>query len=124
MNGAHVQRDVYYADAIIKEWLRITGNRGRGHNCNQKKAEYRECGIGMVGHADKTKRCYLKSPCLSDQIRASRQAESQGASYLLQRQLAQARHCTRQTACEGGTELDYLTPASNRCFTYRSSDFI
>ena len=60
MNGAHVQRDVYYADAIIKEWLRITGNRGRGHNCNQKKAEYRECGIGMVGHADKTKRCYLQ----------------------------------------------------------------
>jgi len=48
MNGAHVQRDVYYADAIIKEWLRITGNRGRGHNCNQKKAEYRECGIGLT----------------------------------------------------------------------------
>lgn len=60
MNGAHFQRDVYYAAAIIKEWLRITGNRGRGHNCNQKKAEYRECGIGMVRHADKTKRGYLK----------------------------------------------------------------
>ncbi|MGN5114656.1 hypothetical protein [Aeromonas jandaei] len=60
MNGAHFQRDVYYAAAIIKEWLRITGNRGRGHNCNQKKAEYRECGIGMVGHADKTKRGYLQ----------------------------------------------------------------
>lgn len=60
MNGAHFQRDVYYADAIIKEWLRITGNRGRGHSCNQKKAEYLECGIGMVGHADKTKRGYLQ----------------------------------------------------------------
>ncbi|MGL6010426.1 MAG: hypothetical protein ACRC0J_02780, partial [Shewanella oncorhynchi] len=60
MNGAHFQRDIYYADAIIKEWLRITGNRGRGHNCNQKKAEYLECGIGMVGHADKTKRGYLQ----------------------------------------------------------------
>ncbi|MEI4956941.1 inovirus-type Gp2 protein [Aeromonas caviae] len=60
MNGAHFQRDVYYADAIIKEWLRITGNRGRGHNCNQKKAKYWECGIGMVGHADKTKRGYLQ----------------------------------------------------------------
>lgn len=60
MNGAHFQRDVYYAAAIIKEWLCITGNRGRGHNCNQKKAEYRECGIGMVGHADKTKRGYLQ----------------------------------------------------------------
>ncbi|HDZ8848468.1 inovirus-type Gp2 protein [Aeromonas veronii] len=60
MNGAYFQRDVYYADAIIKEWLRLTGNRGRGHNCNQKKAEYRECGIGMVGHADKTKRGYLQ----------------------------------------------------------------
>ncbi|HHQ4755460.1 TPA: hypothetical protein ACSP2Z_000224 [Aeromonas hydrophila] len=60
-NGADFRSDVFHAGLILEEWLRITGDRGRGFNCNMKAKdnEYRFCGIGVVNHDDKEKRQYL-----------------------------------------------------------------
>ncbi|MGL6550310.1 hypothetical protein ACSZN3_15585 [Aeromonas hydrophila] len=60
-NGADFRSDVFHAGLILDEWQRITGDRGRGFNCNMKAkdSEYRFCGIGVVNHDDKEKRQYL-----------------------------------------------------------------
>lgn len=61
LNGAVVHSDSFYGLQIIGEWSRVTANRGRGFNCNQKAGAggYRFCGIGMVDHADEEKRANL-----------------------------------------------------------------
>ena len=60
-NGADFRSDVFHAGLILDEWQRITGDRGRGFNCNMKAKDggYRFCGIGVVNHDDKEKRQYL-----------------------------------------------------------------
>ena len=56
-DGQHVQKDAYIGDQIGKYWSEnITAGRGVHHNCNRDKDKYKDCGIGMINHADSHKR--------------------------------------------------------------------
>ena len=56
-DGQHVQKDAYIGDQIGKYWSEnITVGRGVHHNCNRDKDKYKDCGIGMINHADSHKR--------------------------------------------------------------------
>ena len=56
-DGQHVQKDAYIGDQIGKYWSEnITAGKGVHHNCNRDKDKYKDCGIGMINHADSHKR--------------------------------------------------------------------
>ena len=56
-DGQHVQKDAYIGDQIGKYWSEnITVGKGVHHNCNRDKDKYKDCGIGMINHADSHKR--------------------------------------------------------------------
>ena len=56
-DGQHVQKDAYIGDKIGKYWSEnITAGKGVHHNCNRDKDKYKDCGIGMINHADSHKR--------------------------------------------------------------------
>ena len=56
-DGQHVQKDAYIGDQIGKYWSEnITAGKGVHHNCNRDKDKYKDCGIGMINHADSAKR--------------------------------------------------------------------
>ena len=56
-DGQHVQKDAYIGDQIGKYCSEnITAGKGVHHNCNRDKDKYKDCGIGMINHADSHKR--------------------------------------------------------------------
>ena len=56
-DGQHVHKDAYIGEQIGKYWSEIiTAGMGVHHNCNRDKDKYKDCGIGMINHADSHKR--------------------------------------------------------------------
>lgn len=54
--------DVYLSWMICNYWIHcITQHRGNSWNCNDKKAGYDYCALGMIHHTDLEKRNYLKN---------------------------------------------------------------
>lgn len=61
-NGAKLRCDVKIGLFIGKYWDEfITADRGTHFNCNARKDQYSDCGIGMVSHGDTDKRKNLKA---------------------------------------------------------------
>lgn len=61
-DGAKVRQDVTLGMMVGEYWsYPITGNRGLYYNCNAKKDEYSQCGIGMIHCRDTEKRNNLKN---------------------------------------------------------------
>jgi len=53
--------DVYLSWMICNYWIHgITQHRGHAWNCNDNKANYDYCALGMIHHNDMKKRNYLK----------------------------------------------------------------
>lgn len=56
-DGSRVRKDAFLGERIGMYWKnRITDGNGSFHNCNLRKSEYRNLGIGMVSHDDSAKR--------------------------------------------------------------------
>ena len=61
-DGAKVRQDVTLSRMVGDYWsYPITGNRGLYYNCNARKNEYSQCGIGMIDWKDTEKRNNLKN---------------------------------------------------------------
>lgn len=61
-DGAKVRQDVTLGMMVGEYWnYPITGNRGLYYNCNARKNEYSQCGIGMIDCRDTKKRNNLKN---------------------------------------------------------------
>lgn len=64
-NGHEVEKDYHYANEIGKYWVEcITKGDGWFNNCNQDKAKYEHCAIGMIDHHNMQKIQWLKEKCV------------------------------------------------------------
>jgi Inovirus Gp2 len=60
LDGSKVRQDIVYGEWIGQYWVKeITQQEGHYFNCNRDKANYRECGVGMIHHDDIDKRQIL-----------------------------------------------------------------
>jgi hypothetical protein len=64
-DGSRSCQDTYLANEIGGYWKKITLGRGIYFNCNAKKEAYRRLGIGMIHHADGSKRKILVDDAIS-----------------------------------------------------------
>jgi hypothetical protein len=65
-DGQKVLKDINKATDICKYWEEdITDNEGLSFNCNQKKEQYKDLGIGIISHDDTEKRDNLIKHAIS-----------------------------------------------------------
>lgn len=65
-DGQKVFKDAFKGDQIGEYWNNeITDGKGIFHNCNREKEKYAECALGMIDHADETKRRVLKEKAIA-----------------------------------------------------------
>lgn len=65
LNGHRRQQDISIVKRLGELWTaEITGGIGLYWNCNAKKQNYAECGIGMIHRHDTAKRAFLESKVL------------------------------------------------------------
>lgn len=50
INGSKHVKDIYIARQIGECWQNVTRQKGIYFNCNSKKFEYKNCGIGLISH--------------------------------------------------------------------------
>lgn len=65
MDGSKTRSDYFAGKQIGEYWENVvTEGRGRHHNCNTHKNDYRRLGIGMISHADESMRDVLVNTVL------------------------------------------------------------